>query len=287
MLRTGSVCFFRKRWEHNNRRSFAKRATELGATLHVKEEVVEIITEQNKATAIKLKNKEVIEADHIILNGDLLSVYPKLIGESKRPHFTDKKISTVQPSISAFVILAALDTRLPNLIHHQVYFSNDYENEFVELFHGQYSTDPTIYVCNSSYTDPSLSPTGDNLFILVNAPALSKHRDDIDVAHYKELIYTKLEQQGLPIRKHLIHEQVVTPKDIEKDFYSFRGALYGLSANKKMDAFLRPSNRSQDLSNLYFAGGSTHPGGGSPMVVISGQNVANLLIKQTKGVQKV
>lgn len=94
-----------------------------------------------------------------------------------------------------------------------------------------------------------------------------------DAEEYKERIYDILEAKGLEIRGQLACEQVITPLEIADTFGAYRGALYGISANRKMDAFLRPSNFSKDIRNLSFVGGSTHPGGGSPMVTLSGMNV--------------
>ncbi|WP_216830483.1 phytoene desaturase family protein [Alkalihalobacterium elongatum] len=258
----------------------AKRAKELGVHIHLNQEVSKINIKNQVATSIKLTNGETIEADEVILNGDLLASIPELIDESHRPRFSNEKIKKVEPSISAYVLLVGLNTRMKDLIHHQVYFSQNYKEEFNELsVKRQLPKDPSIYICNSSYTDLSMSPYGDNLFILVNAPPLS--RDDgtnEDYEHYKEVIYKKLSRAGLNIRPHIEYEQLITPQSIKQGYNAFRGALYGRASNRKMDAFFRTPNRSRDIANLYFVGGSTHPGGGSPMVVISGQNVANLII---------
>ncbi len=136
-------------------------------------------------------------------------------------------------------------------------------------------TDPTIYICNSSYTDNTVAP-GDNLFILVNAPAVKEENQE-EMKAYREVVYRKLSQFGLDIEPSLVHERIVTPYEIEQTFGAFKGSLYGVSSNRKMDSFLRPSNVSKDVKNLYFVGGTTHPGGGSPMVTISGINVAMLI----------
>ncbi|OZS78612.1 hypothetical protein CF394_05675 [Tetzosporium hominis] len=219
------------------------------------------------------------------MNADLLKAYPELVDEADRPSFTNQHVEKIEPSISAFVILAGLTTRLKGLNHHTVYFSNDYRSEFQALFErGELAQDPTIYLCNSSVTDRERSPDGDNLFILVNAPPLSKDGFAYyDVDAYKELIYDRLEEKGLAIRKHIRVERVIPPAEIAETFGAFRGALYGLSSHRKQDAFLRPRNKSKDLHNLYFVGGSTHPGGGSPMVTLSGMNVAEVLITKWKG----
>ncbi|TLS36075.1 phytoene desaturase family protein [Pseudalkalibacillus caeni] len=257
----------------------AELARKNGADLLANTEVSRILTEGKRAVGVELSSGEKIEADTVVLNGDLLEAMPSLLDEKNRSHLSNRKIENSSPSISAFVILAGLDRHLDDLIHHQVYFSADYKKEFRELFGGEWPDDPTIYISNSSYTDKSVSPDGSNLFILVNAPPLAANgKMSIDPEVYKEQIYNRLRKFGITIKPHLKHEKVFTPIDINRKFRAFRGALYGLSSNRKKDSFLRPFNRSQDIQNLYFAGGTTHPGGGSPMVVISGQNVAREII---------
>lgn len=260
--------------------SLAKLAEKHGAEIHTETEVDEILTKNHRANGVKLENGEKIAADNVILNGDLLQALPNLIKKEDRRVMTDKKIGKTSPSISAFVIMAALDHHHDSLIHHQAYFSRNYEREFSQMFQGSWADDPTIYISNSSYTDRDASPEGSNLFILVNAPPLSKSGEmTIETDRYKELIYNKLEKHGVSIQPFLKAEKVVTPPDIQRQFGAYRGALYGVASNTKKDTFLRPFNRSQDIENLYFAGGTTHPGGGSPMVVISGKNVAKKILE--------
>lgn len=271
--------YFAKGGNETIAKGFQKRCEQLGVTFHLNTLVKKIVTNNGRATSLLLDNGETVEVDEVIANGDLISAYEKLLTEEDRPHFSNQKIKKLEPSISAFVLLVGLKKRIPSLIHHQVYFSHNYEKEFADIFQrGTYSMDPTIYICNSSYTDASVSPDGDNLFILVNAPPLDKDgKLQVNPLEYKEKVYDILERKGLSLKDHIAFEQVITPKDIEQQFFAFRGALYGLASNRMLHTFLRPANRSKHIENVYFCGGSTHPGGGSPMVAISGQNVANLI----------
>ncbi|WP_394173686.1 phytoene desaturase family protein [Guptibacillus hwajinpoensis] len=256
-----------------------RAAKQLGVNFHLNTQVKQVHIEDKKATKVETVDGFVLPVDHVVINGDLLQSYPTLVEEKHRPSMRNKKIESSSPSISAFVIMAGLSTRLQNLCHHQVYFSKDYTEEFETLFDGKWPLDPTIYISNSSYTDPSVSPDGDNLFILVNAPPLSGN-NTISEEEYKTIIYDKLEAHGLPIREYLVEEKIVGPNEIKDRFHAFKGALYGISSNSLKNSFLRPSNQSKDIANLFFAGGSTHPGGGSPMVVISGKNVAEKIIER-------
>ncbi|SER47159.1 phytoene desaturase family protein [Salipaludibacillus aurantiacus] len=279
-LEMGDGVYFTKGGNHQIALGFEKAAQKLGVDICKGEEVVKCIAKDGKIKAVETAEGKVLEAEAFVLNGDLLTQYPRLVEEKERPSLPDGKFNQYEPSISAFVILAALSERY-NVHHHHVYFGDRTREEFETIFQdGQYGIDPTIYICTSSKTDPSLSPVGDNMFILVNAPPLANKGSAPESSMLEEKIYKLLSNRGLPIKDSLIQSETVSPRDIAKRFYAYRGALYGIASNRKKDTFLRPYNRSQDLSNLFFAGGSTHPGGGSPMVVLSGRNAARLIIEE-------
>lgn len=255
---------------------FANLFQSLGGKLFLNREVRHFLTNNGRIEGLELMTGERTEATHCLVNGDLLTSYRYLIKEMDRPHMTDQKLESYQPSISSFVILAGVKKQA-QLAHHQVFFTGHYRQEFAEIFQQKkLPTDPTIYISNSSATDESVTK-GSNLFILVNAPALPAITLE-EQQRYKELIYDKLETNGLDIRSALEVEQVITSKDIKNKFYAYKGALYGARSHTLKDAFLRPTNKDRRIEGLYFAGGTTHPGGGSPMVTISGLNTARLLL---------
>ncbi|MFC4355436.1 phytoene desaturase family protein [Chryseomicrobium palamuruense] len=272
-VKGGTVCIAR---------AFHSVAKELGVKFHLQTPIDQVAIEMKQIHTLFSHGQSVWSGDDVIMNADLLKAYPELIDEVDRPSFTDKQVEEMEPSISAFVILAGLSTRRKSQFHHTVYYSSDYKKEFQQIFKKcEMAEDPTIYICNSSVTDRERSPDGDNLFILVNAPALGKDGSaSYEAEAYKEIIYDRLKEKGVDIRKDLVVERVIPPAEIAEKFGAYRGALYGLSSHRKKDAFLRPRNTSKDIHNLYFVGGSTHPGGGSPMVTLSGMNVANLLIEK-------
>ncbi|TVP82786.1 MAG: phytoene desaturase [Alkalicoccus sp.] len=254
-----------------------KAAAESGVEFIYGEEVVSLKVQNNTISEAVTNSDKTVAGDVFLLNGDLLSQYPRLVASEHRPSFSDKKAASSDPSVSAYVLMAASNKRHP-LNHHHVFFSRNPKKEFEDIFNkGQYSSDPTVYICTSSKTEPSRSPDGDNLFILVNAPPLSNGASTHKFS--KEIVFEKLRRFGLDLSSSITDSMEVSPAVIEKRFNAYRGALYGLSSNKKKNTFLRPFNKAADLNNLYFSGGSTHPGGGSPMVTLSGQNVAELIIK--------
>lgn len=255
-------------------------AKKLGVNFYFNEKVTKVHVRNKRAMSVETDGGNVFEADEVVMNADLLHAYPELVQEVDRPNFTNKQAESYEPSISAFVILAGTKSRNESLLHHTVYFSSDYKKEFNELFQKkQFPSEPTVYISNSSVTDRSQSLVGDNLFILANAPAtkVGECRDDLMYEQYKDKIYSILEDKGLSLSNEVVKEKIIGPHDIQTTFGAYRGALYGIASNKKMDAFFRPSNKAKDIENIYFAGGSTNPGGGSPMVTLSGLNVANLV----------
>lgn len=255
---------------------FAKRAHELGVTFLLGHEATKIEVEDGVARHVVIDGKQALPCDAVVLNGELLTQFPRLVEEQHRPSFTLPTPDTLEPSVSAFVLLVGLNKRIEGLAHHNVYFSDDYEDEFHALFNEKrYAYNPTVYISNSSVTDPDMGKAGDNLFILVNAP---NDLADTNPDTYERLIRNRLEQFGVSWRdEDVLFKERIVPSDLSRDFFAYHGALYGGSANSKRGAFFRPSARSKDVQNIWFAGGSTHPGGGSPMVTLSGKFAAQAL----------
>ena len=79
------------------------------------------------------------------------------------------------------------------------------------------------------------------------------------------------------IKQYIEKEKIYTPINLENNTQSYLGSLYGSSSNNKMSAFLRHPNFSNDILNLYFCGGSVHPGGGIPLCLLSAKIVSNLI----------
>ncbi|ADH99716.1 phytoene desaturase family protein [Salisediminibacterium selenitireducens] len=268
--------FYAKGGNHTIADGLTQAAKDLGVEIRTDTEISSSSLSGGALTAVHSTDGEQFNGDVFILNGDLLTQADRIIHGNP-----GKKVNRTEPSVSAFVIMAAVDTRF-DLHHHHVFFGKDPKAEFEAIFqHQTYSEDPTIYICTSSKSDPEISPDGDNLFILVNAPPLQKDGTLAEPPDITEArIFQRLKDKGIDIAPHLIDKKVVSPADIHSRFHAFRGALYGIASNRHQDTFLRPFNRSKEVSNLYFAGGSTHPGGGSPMVVLSGKNVADLIKKE-------
>lgn len=141
--------------------------------------------------------------------------------------------------------------------------------------------DPTVYINISSKYAPQDAPSGkENWFVMVNAP-YNKNQDwEYIKKQTKKAILGKLNRMlKCDISKLIEEEKIWTPKDIEKETSSYLGALYGNSSNSKTAAFFRHRNKSSIYRNIYFCGGSVHPGGGIPLCLQSAKITSELLFR--------
>lgn len=262
-------------------RAYRQLAEELGVIIQTGPEwaVDRILLAGRKVRGVSLKSGEEIPADLVVANSDVAYTYAHLLPKKIR----QPRLNRLEPSCSGFVLFLGLNRQYPQLAHHNILFSRDYHKEFSDLFKRKIpSPDPTIYICWTGKTDSDHAlPGKSNLFVLVNAPYLS---DAFDweapgaTQSYRDLIIGRMEEFGLDGLGNAIEiEQIMTPLDLARRYNAERGAIYGLSSNNRFSAFLRPPNRARKLRGLYFVGGSTHPGGGVPLVTLSARIVADLI----------
>ncbi|MBA3868450.1 MAG: phytoene desaturase [Anaerolineae bacterium] len=262
-------------------RALERLAGELGVQIRTNCGVQQIIVENDCAAGVILSDGSRIDADVVLANVDVATVYEKLLPASKQLH----KLTAQESSCSGFILLLGIEGQHPQLAHHNIFFSNDYPREFKSIFEdGVPPDDPTVYVSITSKTDAADAPQGcENWFVLVNAPPLGSHYDWTTQAPvYRDRVLDVLTRHGLDIRQKIRAERILTPLDLQRLTGARRGALYGWSSNPRISAFRRPHNRAVDIQGLYFAGGTTHPGGGVPMVMLSGKVAADLINQSYK-----
>lgn len=178
-------------------------------------------------------------------------------------------------SCSGFVILAGIRKNHNSLSHHNVFFSENYEREFKDIFElKQPADDMTIYLSISAKADKQDAPDGyENWFILVNAPSLNSEFKwtEEKQKQYSEKIFNRLAEYGYDVRNNIDFIEYRTPEYFRDELNCEYGGLYGLSSNNLMNVLKRPRNRSEKFSNVVHIGGNTHPGGGVPLCVLSGK----------------
>ena len=187
--------------------------------------------------------------------------------------------SATQPrSLSALVWAFASEAqgpKAPDLIHHNLFFTEDPAQEFGPIGAGRMPAAPTLYLCAEDRArGPATGPaTGPERFeIILNAPAGLPALRPEDFRQCRQITFDRLSRMGL----HLTApgpEALTTPATLDRLFPASQGAIYGRSPEGTMASFQRPPARTA-LPGLYLAGGGAHPGAGVPMALTSGQHAA-------------
>lgn len=242
-------------------------AEELGVEFEFGAKVGKILVERGRARGI-VRRDESIASDIVVCNMDVVPAYRRLMPDQSPP----ERLLTQERSSSAVIFYWGMRKQFPKLELHNVFFAADYPAEFRAIFEqGDICQDPTIYVNATAKDIPSDAPAGcENWFVMVNAPANRGQDWDTLIGRLRRSILEKLERQlGEPIEPHIELEQILEPRLIEQRTSSHEGALYGASSNSKWAAFLRHPNVAPKIGDLYFCGGSVHPGGGIPLCLNS------------------
>jgi phytoene desaturase len=258
-----------------------QRAVDVGVTFHLNSPVSAITTVGKKATGVILADGTVVEADAVVANADASLVYNKLIkGHKGLLKKARKNIEKADVSVAGFCLLLGMRKDAEQVLnHHTILFPDNYDAEFDAIFtHGKPVEKPTIYICAPQDPDMTKDETLEGWFVLVNAPTHGQFNwsDKEFARNYANTIIDQIEARGISVRDRLESLTIRTPADLEAAVHAPGGAIYGTSSNGARAAFMRAKNRSP-IKGLYLVGGSAHPGGGLPLVGISGDLVTEAI----------
>jgi phytoene desaturase len=244
-------------------------------TLLTRARVSRIETDGRRVKGVRLADGSRLAADVVVANCDASDV-PEMLGREKAESLPPR-----ERSMSGLVFLLGVKRTLPELKHHQVYFSADYGREFAELFdERRFPDDPTVYVNAPSRSDRSVVPgAGEALFVMANAPANDRGEwDEEMLREARRRVFARLRRGGFPeIEGDIVVSDVWTPERIAARYLMPGGAIYGTHSHGWRRAFLRPPNKDRRVGGLYYVGGSTHPGGGTPTVLLSARITTELI----------
>ena len=247
-----------------------------GVVFHFNSKVKRIMTDSDRVTGIAFGDGSEEPADVVVSNMDVFPTYKKLLPQAKQP----KVILNQEKSSSALIFYWGMNRRFEQLDVHNILFSADYQSEFRCLFETKtLSEDPTVYIHITSKHIPTDAPANsENWFVMINVPHRTSENWEEWEPVMRERILQKIERQlGVNVREHLVCESSWNPEGIEKDTSSHLGALYGNASNSASAAFFRHANDSREFSNLFFVGGSVHPGGGVPLAILSAKTMSEFL----------
>jgi phytoene desaturase len=255
-------------------------AAKRGAKMRVNTPVKRIIVENGQAAGVTLETGEELRADIVISNADIHHTEQALLEpayRTKSRHYWEKR--TLAPS--ALIMYLGVKGKLPSLTHHNLLFSKDWRQNFVEIFnHTLLPADPSLYVCNPSKTDPSVAPKGhENLFVLVPIAASLKCTEQQLQKYADGILQTIEKQMNIPnLRQNIVYKKLFSVRDFEQRYNSLQGSALGLAHTINQTAIFRPGNISKKVKNLYYVGAGTNPGIGLPTTLISAELMYKRLI---------
>jgi phytoene desaturase len=252
-------------------------AKEIGVQFYFNEAVKEIEKNTDTVKAVQTEQRTVM-ADVVVSNMDVYFTYQQLLKDNN----TAFEISKQERSTSAIIFYWGIKRSFPELDLHSIFFSENYQQEFDELFVKKVlPTDPTVYINITAKKDDDHAPANaENWFVMINAPATQMINWEEAVQQARVSVLNKLSRMlKTDISPLIEHEYIWHPGGIERETASFLGSLYGSSSNERMAAFFRHTNESKHYKNLFFAGGTVHPGGGIPLCLKSARMV-ELLVKE-------
>jgi phytoene desaturase len=267
--------FFPKKGMHDITLSLYNLALELGVNFHFNSKVDEVLVENKKAIGVKVKGMDHF-SEIVVNNMDMVNAYRSILKKQKQP-----KLLLNQPkSSSALIFYWGIKKTFPQLDLHNILFSDNYREEFEHIFHKKtIYQDPTVYINITSVYKTDDAPKGCmNWFTMINVPNNQGQDWDSLIQEARKNIISKVNRILKTDIEALIEvEDVLEPRTIESRTSSANGALYGNSSNNMYAAFLRHANYSSNIKNLYFCGGSVHPGGGIPLCLLSAKIMTEMV----------
>ena len=267
--------FYPKGGMYTITQSIYELAKRVGVQFKFKEAVTKINVTNGKAVGITTEKAD-YDGDTVVSNMDIYPTYKKLLHDQKQP----EKVLQQERSSAALIFYWGMDISLPEMNLHNIFFSDNYQEEFRHIFDEKtVYHDPTIYVNITAKETPEDAPKNhENWFVMVNVPGdYGQDWDQIKKETRKNCIDKLSRLLKVDILSKIKEEMIWDPVAIANDTSSYRGALYGAASNSKFAAFLRHPNFSNTIKNLYFCGGSVHPGGGIPLCLLSAKIVADLV----------
>ena len=262
-------------------RAMRELAERLGVEVQCGREARQVRRE-GAARRVELADGGSLVARRVVCNMDAISAGERLFGAELAARV--RRSRRPEPSTSGFILFLGRSRVTPGLDHHNILFSDDYPREFAELGSGQPAGQPTIYIAIGARSDPAMAPPGgESWFVLVNAPATGGFDWRRGARDYGERVLDRIGEFGIDARDSLEVCEHFTPEDFARRDNAWRGTLYGYASHGVTSSFRRPPLRRRDLPGVYFVGGTTHPGGGVPLVLLSGRIVAERILREFGG----
>lgn len=246
--------------------SLYKLALELKVEFRFDSPVSELIIGEHEITGVVTK-RGTEQFDLVISNVDVHKFYSKLIPK----HGNSQRFLDQERSSSVIVFYWGMDRTFDQLGLHNMFLSDNSEVEYDHIRRGELYNDPTIHLTISSKKNLEDAPEGcENWATLISTPHNTGQDWDTLITESRKRVIKKLNRiLGFDISANIKVESVQDPRTLETETGAALGAVFGSSSNSMFSAFLRHPNFSSQFKNLFFCGGTVHPGPGVPLCLLS------------------
>ena len=258
---------------------------------------IQLSPNSRRATGVTLDSGEVVSADVVVVNADLVYAYNNLLPHSSKATSLQKRPA----SCSSISFYWAMNRTIPELTTHNIFLADDYRESFDDIFkHQLIPSQPSFYVNVPSRIDNGAAPEGkDAIVVLVPVGHLldekegsgikveSKQDWEAMVTKARETVFSTIEARtgAQDLQGALVKEIVNTPQSWKDVFNLDKGAILGLSHSFFNVLSFRPSTRHSSIDKLHFVGASTHPGTGVP-IVLAGSKLTSEQVLDVFGMEK-
>ena len=255
---------------HQIARAMARLAEELGVEIRLGAPVSRILTEGSRAVGVRLEDGAVERADVVVANAEWGYTQRHLLGDGNA-------VGGRHYGCSGILFLLAVRGPIAGP-HHTFVLSGDFDGNIADVFERRCLPErPSMYVSRPTATDPGLAPDGaELLYVLVPCPTLESGIDwRSELPGFRKRVLDRLSRIGIEdLDGRILAERVLTPEDFGARYNLTHGSAFGLAATLLQSGPFRPTIRSPHYRGLYHVGASSHPGGGVPIVTLSGRMAA-------------
>lgn len=257
---------------HSLAAALARLAKSMGVRFLYATRARRIVTKDSRVSGVEVEGGRTLPCHHCVFNGDPAALTEGLLGPDAQTAIPKRK--TTPRSLSAQVWAFAATPQGAELVHHNVFFTDDPGAEFGPIGRGQPAEQPTLYLCAQDRTPTA--PKGPERFeIILNAPAnLAPHPDE--EPRCRQRTFPRLRAFGLTFSPDPEPSALTTPSHLASLYPASQGAIYGRSPEGLLAAFQRPTAQTR-IPGLVLAGGGAHPGAGVPMAALSARHAAEAI----------
>ncbi|KAI1824332.1 phytoene dehydrogenase [Xylaria intraflava] len=273
----------------------------LGVTYRLEAPVERILMRADGKTArgVQLESGEVVEADIVVVNADLVYSYSNLFPQTPETRKYSEALRQKDGTCSSISFYWSLDRKIPELQTHNIFLADEYRESFDAIFDRRtLPAEPSFYVNVPSRIDPGAAPAGqDSIIALVPVGHLavshgfgSTRTNESEMARTQDwnalvsrarqaVLSTITTRTGcIPLESAITHEILNDPFTWQDKFNLDKGSILGLSHSFFNVLAFRPGTRARGFRNAYFVGASTHPGTGVPIVLAGSKITAEQIL---------